>query len=257
MSLSPASLSFGNQAVDITSAPQTIAVTNTGPGAATVTSIQITDVLQDAEFSESDDCPRSPSTLAAGARCSIKVTFRPDVVGTRTGTLRVYDNSSNSPQIASLTGTGVNTSASLTPSSLTFGSQQVGTTSAAQTLTLTNTGQYSMTCCSILFRATSLNPGDYAESNNCPQSGTLAPGASCTISVKFTPTASGTRTATVEVDDSAGTSPQTADLTGTGSPRPEAAPTPLLFRSRTILIRAARLSPHSRCPLRPTPATSW
>ena len=74
---------------------------------------------------------------------------------------------------------------SLSPTSLNFDSQLVGTTSAAQPVTLSNSGNALLTINDI---STS---GDYAQTNDCASS--LAAGASCTINVTFTPTASGSR----------------------------------------------------------------
>ncbi len=97
---------------------------------------------------------------------------------------------------------------SLTPTSLNFGTVTVGSTSTPQTVTLKNTGTATLTLNSI---ATS---GDYAQSNVCGSS--LAPGASCTISVTFTPTTTGTRSGALTVSDNAPGSPHTVSLTGTG-----------------------------------------
>src|SRR5438270_144035 len=94
-----------------------------------------------------------------------------------------------------------NPGASVSPTSLTFGSQTVGTTSAAQTVTLTITSIVAS--------------GDFAASNTC--GGSLAAGGNCSISVTLTPTASGTRTGSLSVTDNATGSPQTVSLTGTGS----------------------------------------
>jgi len=102
-----------------------------------------------------------------------------------------------------------NPGASVSPTSLTFGSQTVGTTSAAQTVTLSNTGSAALTITSIVAS------GDFAASNTC--GGSLAAGGNCSISVTLTPTASGTRTGSLSVTDNATGSPQTVSLTGTGS----------------------------------------
>jgi hypothetical protein len=101
-------------------------------------------------------------------------------------------------------------SASLTPGSLTFNSQPVGYASAAQTVTLTNSGNAAL---SITRIAAS---GDFAETNACGAS--LAAGASCAISVTFTPSAGGTRSGTLTITDNAAGSPHTVTLTGTGTP---------------------------------------
>jgi hypothetical protein len=102
----------------------------------------------------------------------------------------------------------VQDAAQLTPASLTFGSQTVATTSAAQTLTVTNTAETILTITDISAS------GDFSETNNCP--GALAPMDSCTIEVSFHPTAVGTRAGTITVSDNWAGSPRVAQLTGTG-----------------------------------------
>jgi endoglucanase Acf2 len=100
-------------------------------------------------------------------------------------------------------------SASLSTNSLTFGNQNVGTTSAAQTVTLTNNGPGTLTINSIAVT------GDFSQTNNCGAS--LAANANCTINVSFKPTASGSRAGTLTVTDNASNGPQTASLSGTGT----------------------------------------
>ena len=245
LTFSPTSLTFGSQNLGTTSPAQTVTVTNTGSGPATIVNIYIGDAGQDDEFADTTNCPISPSTLAAGASCSINVTFTPDAGGTRGGILNVaYYNASNNQQTTEihLTGTGVAT-ASLTPSSLTFGNQQVGTTSAAQTLTVTNIGPTAFGCCGFAFGGN--DPGDFfLSSNNCPDYGgfgTLAPGASCAIGVKFTPALGGTRAATLQVLDNASGSPQSVSLTGTGVSGAMAtlSPTSLTFGNQTVATTSA------------------
>lgn len=95
----------------------------------------------------------------------------------------------------------------INPTSLTFGSQHVGTTSPSQVVTVTNKQTSSLT--GITIRTT----GDFTQTNNCAT--TLAANASCAINVRFRPTAVGIRKGKVIVTDSAGT--QSAGLTATGS----------------------------------------
>jgi hypothetical protein len=105
---------------------------------------------------------------------------------------------------------------SLSPTSVTFASQQVNSTSGAQTVTVTNSGTAPLTISGISLAGT--NPGDFAQTNTCPVSpATLAASANCTVSVTFTPTAGGSRSASLSVADNAAGSPQTAALSGTGT----------------------------------------
>ncbi len=99
-------------------------------------------------------------------------------------------------------------SASISPVSLAFGDKTVGTSSAAQTVTLSNTGNVSSTIGSISVS------GDFQLSHNCGSS--LAAGASCTIQVIFKPAGTGARLGTLTIQDSASGSPHTVSLSGTG-----------------------------------------
>ncbi len=110
--------------------------------------------------------------------------------------------------------------AALSPTSLTFSSQNVNTTSPAQAVTLTNNGAQTLAINSITFTGT--NPGDFAQTNTCGASVNV--GQSCAINVTFSPGASGTRTGTLVVTDNAPSGSQTVTLTGTGVTPPPAPP---------------------------------
>lgn len=98
--------------------------------------------------------------------------------------------------------------ATLSPTSLTFSNQLVGTSSAAQTITLVNEGTAPLTIAAI----TPSPP--YSQTNNCGSS--VAAGASCAINVTFTPAAGGSRAGTLSITDNARGSPHTVVLSGTG-----------------------------------------
>jgi len=102
--------------------------------------------------------------------------------------------------------------ASVSPATLNFGNQIVGTSSSAQGITLKNSGTAALTINNIAVGGT--NPGDFAQTNTC--GGSVAAGASCSISVTFAPTAAGARSASVTISDNAPGSPQTLSLSGTG-----------------------------------------
>src|SRR6185437_11367409 len=108
------------------------------------------------------------------------------------------------PQTVPLTGTGGTSqpAASLSPTSLTFAAQSVGTTSAAQFVTVTNTGGAPLT-----FTRDTVS-GDFALAGLGSCGPSLAPGVHCTISIHFTPTTTGTRTGILTIPDNAPNSPQ-------------------------------------------------
>jgi uncharacterized repeat protein (TIGR01451 family) len=146
-------------------------------------------------------------------------------VGTGTSTIAAAESGQSNSQQVSVSG-GTIPPVTLAPTSLTFSSQTVGTTSAPQGVTVTNTGTGTVTFTG--FTVTGANSADFGvplpnSPAMCnPLQGTLAAGASCTINVLFTPTATGTRTATLNIADGAAGSPQTVTLTGTGGSSPVA-----------------------------------
>src|SRR5271157_1600904 len=107
------------------------------------------------------------------------------------------------------------------PGAQTFGNQKVGTPDTPRSITLTAAGSQPLIISGVSFSKP--DPGDFAQTNTCGTlPATLAAGSNCTLSITFTPTAVGTRTAAVSITDNASDSPQTASLTGAGEPNPGA-----------------------------------
>ena len=206
LSATPRALFFGTQDVKTTSNAKTITLQNLSPVAASI-SINITG-SDPSDFSQTNNCP---SSLAKQASCTISVTFTPSRSGARTAAVTISETGASSPITLGLTGTGVAPTVTLSSSLLTFPSQTVGTTSSPQVVTLKNTGTVTLIISSLTISGG--NAGDYAQTNTCGSS--VLAGASCTISVTFTPTAKGTRRSAVAITDNAGNG-QTIKLTGTG-----------------------------------------
>jgi hypothetical protein len=201
VTFTPASLNIGNEVLNTTSTAKTVTLKNTGTAA-----LSINSVVPSTYFAVSANT--CGSTLAVGKTCKVSVTFTPTKLGKLTGTLTFTDNAAGSPQAVPLTGVGVEP-ATVAPAKATYAKQKVGTTSAAKKFTLTNNQTVALS--SIVISTT----GDFAVSaKTCTTS--LAAKGKCTISVTFTPKATGTRTGQLSVSDSASNSPQTASLTGTG-----------------------------------------
>jgi hypothetical protein len=203
-SVIPTSLTFTSQNTNTTSTAQTVTLTNAGTASLTVSSITAS-----ANFGQTNTCGTS---VAAGGNCTIQVTFTPTTTGALTGTLTIQDNAANSPLTVGLTGTGTSPgtpNANIAPTSLTFGSQITNTSSAAQTITLSNSGTVSLAVSSITASA------NFSQTNNCGTS--VAAGGNCAIQVTFKPTTTGALTGTLTIQDNAAGSPQTASLTGTGN----------------------------------------
>ena len=240
LAIAPASPDFGVQPVGATSVPQTVTVTNNNNVTVNFGSIAITGT-NSADFAKATDTC-TPS-VAAGAQCSVSVTFTPSVAAAEAATLVFTDDDLNSPQNVSLSGTGSNSpGVGLAPTGLDFGNQLLATTSAPMTVTLTNTGAAALTINS--FAAS----GDFAATSTgasaCPTSpATLAAGGNCTINVTFTPTASGARTGTLSLADDAGGSPQMFSLSGNGTaPGVGLAPTSLDFGNQPLATTSAPMT---------------
>ncbi len=216
--LTPATGNFSSIAAGTTSAPIAFTLTNAGNAALSITSFGIGGANSSSFVQGASTCG---SSLAAGASCTIAVSFAPTSAGTFSATLSVTD--AVGTQTAALTGTATTVAvaqAALTPATASFGSVTTGATSTAQTFTLANGGTASLAISSISLGGANANAFAVA-SNNCGTS--LAAGSSCTISVTFTPAVVGSAIATLTVADNATGSPQTSSLTGAGTAPPATA----------------------------------
>ena len=210
--VAPASLDFGEALVATSAGPQSVTVTNTGGELVTINSITISGG-DSGDFSQSHNCPLSPSTLAPGANCAIGVTFTPTAGGPRRSSLSITHIPAASPNRVTLTGMG--TALSLSSTSLNFAGLPVGNSSAPQTVTVTNHGTAPVSIFDL--EATGVDSGDFAPGGNCPVApATLAGGGNCTISVVFTPSALGARSALLLISHDGGASPLSIALAGTG-----------------------------------------
>jgi len=151
--------------------------------------------------------------------------------------VRVYNVALSPAQLQADMATAVGGSSpalSLSPISVNFGNVGVGSPSAPASVSATNVGTASLNISSITF--TGLQASDFSQTNNCV--GTLAPAASCSINVTFTPAGGGTRNGTLSVTDNAPGSPHTVPLTGNGvgfSISPQTATlTPILAQQFTV-----------------------
>ncbi|WP_034087552.1 discoidin domain-containing protein [Streptacidiphilus albus] len=195
----PSALNFGSLATGSTSTAQTVTVSNPTGSAAAVSSIAAT-----GDFAQTNNCG---SSIAAGGSCTVSVTFTPTASGSRTGTLTV--NAGGVTNTTTLSGTGIAPGPVLNaaPASLSFAGTVVGKSATAQTVTVTNSGTSSASVSGVSVT------GDFSQTNNCSS---IAVGASCAVTVTFTPTTNGTRTGTLTVAGNANNSPTTVALTGTG-----------------------------------------
>lgn len=222
ISIVPYSLNFANETLSVTSPYQQITLSNMSTVPLTITSILVGLVGNSSTIFTVPNYTSCVGTLSpGGGSCILDVAFTPASTGQVTDTITLTDNAggtAGTEQTITLTGTGVTaaTAVTVTPTSLSFPSQSVGTTSAAQNVTLTNTGSQTLSITKIAAGTTN----DFSETDNCltaPYFGVLGVSQSCSISVYFSPTASGTRTASLTISDNATGSPQAVSLTGIGA----------------------------------------
>jgi len=207
----PASIEFGSQTIGSTSSAQSFSLSNSSTAALVVSSITAS-----VEFKVTHNC----TTVGVGQSCPVYVTFSPSSVGARTGTLTIASNSVSSPNLVSLNGSGSTAALSFSSvdrSSISFASQVVSTTSAAEIVTVSNTGGLTFSISDITVS------GNFARSGgSCATTSTLAPAASCTIGITFTPAIPGTNpTGTLTIASNASNSPSSVILSGSGTTFPQ------------------------------------
>ncbi len=200
----PPSVGFAQQNVGTSSAPQAVTLTNTGNATLDVSSIGITGANA-GSFSQTNSCG---ATLAPSASCQVNLILTPSLPGTVSAAITITGNFAGPLNVAA-TGIGIGALASVSPPTVTFPSQYVGTSGLPQTATVTNTGNSTLTITNV---TTSI--ADFGTLSNCTNG--VPPNTNCTIGVFFDPTTSGTRTGTLIITDNASGSPQSVVLTGTG-----------------------------------------
>ena len=268
VTVSPLTLAFGSVVVTTTSAPPlTVTVTN-NTGSAVPYTFSLTGT-NSGDFAAAPGgatpCPASGGSLSASATpCTLDVTFTPPSLGYESATLNIIYTlfGIQNTQMVSLSGTGVGAPVvTLSPSSLTFPGQVVTSTSTSQPVAFANSG--GLVPVTISFSGA--NAGDFGETDTC----TGSP-ASCTISVTFKPTATGTRTGMLTVTYTGGS--QSVNLTGTGWDFGVGAPgtitvkqgssgtltltvTPINGFNQAVALACSGSLPRGSCTVAPSPVT--
>ena len=197
------SLSFGNVAVEVKSAPLVETVTNNQSVALNITGIS----TGGGDFTQTNTCQQP---LSPGGSCTIDVYFTPSTMGTRTGKLTITDDASNSPQTVALGGIGASSSGiNISPTSLVFGSQVINTSSAGQKITVNNSGTVNITVNSVAAS------GGFSKTDTCTGV-TLTPGQSCTITASFGPVVTGPFSGAITINDTSAGAPHVVTMSGTG-----------------------------------------
>lgn len=202
--LSANSFTFASEPVGTTAPSETLTLTNTGTAVLNIVTISIVGP----DFSQSNTCGNS---VDAGATCSIDILFDPIEFGNRRGTMTITSNAADSPQTVTLSGMGMGPAVNLSSTSLTFPSQLVTTTSAAKTVVVSSAGDEPLSVSAITLT------GPFSENDTCVTAGNINEGATCSITVYFTPLAGGLVPGTITIYDNAYPVQQAIALSGTGS----------------------------------------
>ena len=212
---SPASKSFGDQRVGTTSGAQTFTITNTGTDTLNISTAGLAGSDAGQYVESGDHC--SGQAIAPNATCTVDVAFKPTSTGAHNNaSLRLTSDAPSSPNDLGLTGTGAGPAVSASPASKSFGDQRVGTTSAAQTFTITNTGSDTLNISTAALAGS--DAGQYVESNNHCDRQAIASNGTCTVEVAFKPTSTGDHNnASLDITSDAPSSVDHLSLNGTGT----------------------------------------
>lgn len=211
--VSTRTVTFAPQTVGTTSAAQIVKVRNLGAAVLTIAGVAVSG--ENYSLAATTCSPR----LAVSGTCTVSVTFSPASQGPASGMLTVTDSSVGSPHQVELKGAG--TVVSLYPLSLAFGDQEINTSSAPQTVLLTNTGATPLTINGIVISSVTGSYRKYfSQTNTCIPAGStfgvVAPGGSCSLDLTFKPATKGAFTSTLTVLDDGGGSGEVISLTGRG-----------------------------------------
>ncbi len=212
-------LTFPSTAQNVTSAPMTLSITNSGNAALSISLVAITGTNASDFILAPNTCASAP--IAANGNCAVSITFTPSAAGSRQAALQVTDNATNSPQTVALSGTGAAPTAPAVTTNpaatLAFPNTVQNVTSASLPVTVTNSGNAPLMIGAVAVTGT--NAGDFAlATNTC--TAPIAPNATCSVTLTFTPSAAGLRQASLQLTDNAANSPQSVALSGTGTAPP-------------------------------------
>ncbi|HVT36906.1 MAG TPA: DUF1800 family protein, partial [Nevskiaceae bacterium] len=208
LKLQPTFIAFHNVNVGADSTVHAVTVSNTGDAALTFKANHITGANA-GDFPMTTTCG---ATLAAGASCTVSITFHPRAGGDRAASLTVTSNAPGNPHTTTLTGVGLQTDAAAQPSTLDYGTLLIDT-SATQTTSIVNVGNLPLHVGSVSLTGTHADQFALVH-NGC--SNPVGPTHSCNLSVRFTATATGKVEARLLVASDAPHSPTAIVLAGAG-----------------------------------------
>ena len=231
LTISPTTLAFGTVAVGATSAAKTVTLTNNQ------TSTLSFAYNASGNYAISSTGTTCTGSLGPAAKCNLAVTFSPTAAAAINGAVTLTDGASTSPQLVPLSGTGsggATAPLAFSPASITFAVQVVGTTSAGKTVTVKNTSAGAVMLNSIAASGEFSAIGDGTKP--CSGGLNLAAGATCTMSIAFSPAfgASGATSGAIVFSDTGSVGQQVFDVKGSSALPLSFSPTSLTFAAQTV-----------------------
>ncbi|HDL20960.1 MAG TPA: choice-of-anchor D domain-containing protein, partial [Nitrospirae bacterium] len=242
IAVTPASHDFGNVAVGMTSLIQTFTVSNNGSGDLVINNVYLTGTNPYQFSIEADNC--NGQTIASSGSCTIDVSFKPTSTGAKNADLLVASNDPDTPTLSiPLTGTGVPAEPDIaaSPASKDYGTITIGSTSPAETFTISNNGTADLIISTVSL--TGADPAEFAiQVDNCAGQ-TIVPAGTCTIDAVFAPTGTGAKSADISIASNDPDTPALSiPLTGTGvAAEPDIAASPASMDYGSVIVGSTSL----------------
>jgi hypothetical protein len=240
--VNPASLSFAATTIGQSASPLATTLSNTGNAALTVGTLSLSGAAA-GDYAISGGTCANGTSLAAGASCTVQVGFTPSVAGARAASLVIAHNATGGSSTVALSGTGnavAQPTIALSANAIDFGALVAGTASPAKSITVSNTGQATLTFSSLAIGGA--NAGVFTLGGTCSTAAPVPAGGSCTATVTANASANGAFSGNLALASNASNGAVSVPLTGTvaaAAPAVTASPSAVAFGTQTIGAPAA------------------
>ena len=240
--VNPASLSFAATTIGQSASPLATTLSNTGNAALTVGTLSLSGAAA-GDYAISGGTCANGTSLAAGASCTVQIGFKPSAAGARGASLVIAHNATGGSSTVALSGTGnavAQPTIALSANAIDFGALVAGTASPAQSVTVSNTGQATLTFSSIAIGGA--NAGVFTLGGTCSTATPVPAGGSCTATVIAKSSVNGAFSGNLALASNASNGAVSVSLTGTvaaAAPAVAASPSAVAFGTQTIGAQAA------------------
>ncbi|WP_371764130.1 choice-of-anchor D domain-containing protein [Massilia sp.] len=240
--VNPASLSFAASTIGQSASPLATTLSNTGNAALNVGTLTLSGAAA-GDYAISGGTCANGTSLAAGANCTVQVTFKPTASGARGASLVIAHNATGGSSTVALSGTGnavAQATVALSANAIDFGALVAGVASPAKSITVNNTGQAALTFSSIAVGGA--NAGVFTLGGTCATGTAVPAGGSCTVTVTANSSANGAFSGNLSLGSNASNGVVTVALSGSvAAPAPavKASPSAVAFGTQTIGAPAA------------------